>query len=688
MKKYGLFILSFLIGLLLSFFAYRISRDLEYRKIENYFLLSAEERTLAISASLDKNIDILEAIRSFYYSSDKITRSEFSTFTQPLLKKTTGIQVVSWIPHVFLNQRFEYEQQARTDGFTEFSIRERSESGMLIPAASRKDYYPVYFLEPLKGNESAVGFDLASNFDRLNALEKAKKTGENVATSRIVLVQETGESFGVIGFLPLFFDGHSTGFISGAFRVADIVEEALKPLQSMPINIYLNDKTADKDREFLYLHQNGSLKEKNRGDLYTYSKRLSFASREWEVVCEMTPEFVRTQQTWHTFGVLFFCIVITFFMSFILFKNIHLTDSIRQEVIFRTRELQASEEKLSAILSGITDFILLIDKDRQVVWANDPAKKFFGEEILNQACSNCSQVNAPGHSCLGRLTLQKQKNHQSEIELFKDGERYIYWVTSNILNEENEDSGIIEIFRDITVRKKAAEEIAKTIEIKNEFSSMVSHELRTPLTAIKESLALVIEEKCGPLNEEQIDYLNMSIRNIERLSRLINDVLYYQKLDAEKVIYKKEINDISSTIREVEKTMHPLIRKGKLTLLTDLQEILLPQSFDKDKIIQVLMNLLNNAIKFTESGSITISTSISDGFVVITVSDTGIGIKPEYLEEIFKSFSQIAQACNRETGSSGLGLAICQKIILQHEGKIWAESEYGKGTRFSFTLPL
>ena len=126
---------------------------------------------------------------------------------------------------------------------------------------------------------------------------------------------------------------------------------------------------------------------------------------------------------------------------------------------------------------------------------------------------------------------------------------------------------------------------------------------------------------------------------------------------------------------------------GYLSLEVELEQNLPLVSMDRDKVLQVLTNLLNNALKFTSEGSITIKARRLDQYIEVSVVDTGIGIKKEDVHHVFKSFTQVATECNRETGSSGLGLAISQKIVMQHHGMIKVESEYGKGSCFSFTLP-
>jgi two-component system, sensor histidine kinase ChiS len=216
--------------------------------------------------------------------------------------------------------------------------------------------------------------------------------------------------------------------------------------------------------------------------------------------------------------------------------------------------------------------------------------------------------------------------------------------------------------------------------------NMVSHELRTPLTAIKEGIGIVIDGSAGPLNAEQQDFLGLCRRNVERLSRLINDVLDFQKPQAGRVELRTDVVDINALIREVFYTMQPVAKSRGLEMGMRSPAAVLRCVCDHDKILQVLTNLVNNAIKFTEKGVVTISSSLQGESVRVCVQDTGIGIRQEDMHKLFKSFSQINAPNHTKEGSTGLGLAICKEIVALHGGTIWVESVPAEGSSFYFTL--
>lgn len=236
-------------------------------------------------------------------------------------------------------------------------------------------------------------------------------------------------------------------------------------------------------------------------------------------------------------------------------------------------------------------------------------------------------------------------------------------------------------------RKKLEEAVKEAAEVKARFVSMVSHDLRIPLSSIKEGISLVLDGLTGAINEEQKKILDIVKSNIDRLSHLSSNVLDFQKLEAGKIEFDMQENDINMLVKEASQTMLPLAENKSLDFILNLADDIPRASFDRDKIIQVLTNLLSNAIKFTEKGGITVTTSRSQDAIQVAVADTGSGIKEEDIPKLFREFAQLSAGAKKQMGI-GLGLAICRDIIEQHHGRIWVESEFGRGSTFHFSLPI
>jgi len=234
------------------------------------------------------------------------------------------------------------------------------------------------------------------------------------------------------------------------------------------------------------------------------------------------------------------------------------------------------------------------------------------------------------------------------------------------------------------------DDLQEASRAKTQFTEMVSHELRTPLAAIKEGVSVILDKIAGSINEEQQKYLDVAKKNVDRLDRLISAVLDFQKLESGKMEFKIEENDLNEVVKEIQETMYLVAEKKNLDFACQLDKGLPRVKFDRDKITQVLTNLVDNALKFTEKGSITITTGKRDNFIQVVVKDTGPGIKEEDIPKLFQQFRQL----QRKMGGTGLGLSICKQIIEAHKGKIWAESppagaagKFSKGTAFYFTIP-
>ena len=228
--------------------------------------------------------------------------------------------------------------------------------------------------------------------------------------------------------------------------------------------------------------------------------------------------------------------------------------------------------------------------------------------------------------------------------------------------------------------------LVDAVKLKSEFTSTVSHELRTPMTAIFSGLELICEGKLGTLNTEQKDFLDTVRNEVDRLSRLINDILSYQKLESMKMTFDIAEHDIHVLILDMKKKFGPMAEKKGLELVFRPEDSLPLVKFDPDKIMQVVSNLLDNAIKFSTHGTVTLQSNLTKDGIRISVSDEGPGIQKEDFPKLFQSFSQLSSGEKRK-GGTGLGLAISRKIMEAHGGKIDVESAYGHGSTFYFILP-
>ncbi|MBF0119384.1 MAG: response regulator [Desulfobacterales bacterium] len=231
-------------------------------------------------------------------------------------------------------------------------------------------------------------------------------------------------------------------------------------------------------------------------------------------------------------------------------------------------------------------------------------------------------------------------------------------------------------------------QLSKLDKLKDEFLSNTSHELRTPLNGIIGITESIMDGAAGSVSDKVKDNLSLVVQSGKRLASLVNDILDFSKLKNNDIQIKKRPVDIHQIIEVVLFLSQPLIRGKSLKLRNEVPHDIPLVIGDENRLQQILFNLIGNAIKFTDQGTVTVTAQVKDGKLQINVSDTGIGIPINKFEDIFKSFEQVDGSIEREYGGTGLGLSVTKSLIELHDGKIWLESELGKGTTFSFTLPI
>jgi len=224
-------------------------------------------------------------------------------------------------------------------------------------------------------------------------------------------------------------------------------------------------------------------------------------------------------------------------------------------------------------------------------------------------------------------------------------------------------------------------------KLKDEFVSTVSHEMRTPLSITKEGISLVLDRIPGEINPEQDAILTTARGNIDRLARIINDLLDISKLEAGRVHLRRERAEIGDLFRQVAGVFQPRVASKGLSLRVEAPDQGAPIYADSDKAIEILTNLVDNAMKFTKEGHITLSARADGEWVKCSVEDTGSGISPEDLPRVFGKFEQFGRLSGAGAQGTGLGLAIAKHLVELHHGTIRVESQPKKGTRFIFTLP-
>ena len=372
--------------------------------------------------------------------------------------------------------------------------------------------------------------------------------------------------------------------------------------------------------------------------------------------------------------------------------------------------LEEKRKNIELIFDVVPVGMLLIDEELNVTRVNNAVRNMFGKDfidIINKQIGvalNCINSQNGTESCHGGKcgkciftqyiksvfdTNTEVLDKELQYNFNLDGQDNTIWIslTAKPASIDNRNYAVVAM-NDITERKIAEEQLNKSIQIKSQFISTVSHELRTPLVCINEGIEMVLEGLAGRLKKKQRELLTIAHRNVKRLSELINEVLDFQKLQAGNIKLNAEIADIAPTVKDAYETMLLFANKQSINLSLEIEKELPPISFDRNKITQVLTNLLNNAVKFTPpKGRIDLKVVKSKNNIEISVSDTGMGIPKEDISKIFEQFYRVHRP-GVEIKGTGLGLAIVHRIVKLHRGYIKVTSELNKGTTFTVYLPI
>jgi PAS domain S-box-containing protein len=369
-------------------------------------------------------------------------------------------------------------------------------------------------------------------------------------------------------------------------------------------------------------------------------------------------------------------------------------DSLKQS----SNKFKAQEHEKRVILNSLSELVIFMDLELRILWANRAALDHAGlklEKVTGQKYEKFPLMSdAVSGKSLAQKALESGNEESGEVVT---PDRKVWMICANLIKDENGNAtGIIQTGLDITAHKRSEEGLLQAkLEAeaancsKSEFLANMSHELRTPLNSIIGFSDILLEKVFGELNGKQLKYVNNISVSGKHLLGLINDILDLSKVEAGKMELHYSEFSVGSVFDEVKAVLSPLAQAKSLEMDFSSDPDSGDIQADRSRLIQVLYNLVSNAIKFTpEMGRIFVYCRKSGNRAVFSVTDTGIGISPEDQKKLFQPFNQIDSSSSRQYCGTGLGLALVKKIVNLHQGNIWAESEPEKGSTFIFTIPL
>ena len=362
-----------------------------------------------------------------------------------------------------------------------------------------------------------------------------------------------------------------------------------------------------------------------------------------------------------------------------------MTNSINDlsEVIRLTHEnLEQETKRLSSILSYMTDGVLATNRRGQIITINDMATKQLGvkrDEVQNMSILDLLSISDE-YDLRDLITNVPELTIDSQDE---NGEYLSLRVRFALVRRESGFiSGLVAVLHDTTEQDKEERE-------RRLFVSNVSHELRTPLTSVKSYLEALDE---GALSEPVApDFVKVSLNETNRMMRMVTDLLSLSRIDNETSHLGVELTNFTAFITFILNRFDKIKNQDetkKYEIIRDYPITPIWVEIDTDKLTQVIDNIMNNAIKYSpDGGTITVSIKTTDEQLILSIADEGLGIPKQDLPKIFDRFYRVDKARSRAQGGTGLGLAIAKEIIKQHQGFIWAKSEYGVGSTFTIVLP-
>jgi PAS domain S-box-containing protein len=359
------------------------------------------------------------------------------------------------------------------------------------------------------------------------------------------------------------------------------------------------------------------------------------------------------------------------------------------------RGVTAGRDRLQAILDSTRDGILMLDEAGDILLANPPIAQWTGlpqERIVGGTLLQLFRQATRGHPEMRRSIVDElargrqilagnpQATLRGTSEVTVGPPQFFEWFSLPVLDRSGQQMGRILVVRDVTEAREAE-------RMREDLGSMIVHDLRGPLTAILGSLETILERDIGPLTETQRSLLDLSYDGARHMQGLVNTLLDIRQLEAGKLPLHFAPMQLAEAAHGAVARLAPLIQERRLTVVTEVATDLPAVRADAESIARVFENLLHNAIKYSyPGGAIRVQARAEGSIVLCSVTDYGLGIPKAEQERIFEKFSQL-----RRPGmprGTGLGLAFCRLIIVAHQGRIWVESEEGKGSTFCFTLPI
>ncbi len=698
-------VLALVIGSVLSMLAYAATRGWE----DDRTMLRNEREALVQTESLrqeiSSSIEAVISIKALFSASIKVERAEFGAFAEiEIGEGHSGIQALEWVPRVAAADRADFEAAARDDGLAGFIFTERETQGRMVAVAPRAEYYPVYFVEPFAGNEAAAGFDLGSDPTRLAALEKARDSGKIVATKRITLVQEIGDQYGFLVFIPIYRPSAPAdtvearratllGFGIGVLRVGDIVESALMHIGRVTdtMDMFVFDTTAPAGQQILYPK---SATVENPADIDVagcVNTPIGVGGRDWLVV-HCPRGAMAAIGHWQSWVALIAGLTLTGMLMSYLLLMLRQTNKTNMA----TERLRTSEKRYRDIFDNAHDMIQSVDREGRFVFVNQAWIAAMGYTMDDLADINAvdlitAESKAHCQEVFKACMAGNPRNNVPVTFIRKDGR--LLEAEGNIAPQISAGRVVATqgIFRDITERMHLEEQLrqAQKMEAVGQLTGGIAHDFNNLLAIIIGNVEL-LEDRLG--SEDKL--LNAVLRTATRGAELTHRLLAFSRQQS----LRPQVIDLEELISGMSQMLGRTL--GETTeIVVRADPNLWAALADPGQVENALLNLVLNARDVMPSGgklTIECLNTRLDGayvakypgaktgdYVVLAVSDDGSGMTAEVQAHAFEPFFTTKEV----SLGAGLGLSMVYGFARQSGGHVNIYSEEGKGTTVTLYLP-
>ncbi len=650
-----------------------------------------------VTRSLDVDTAILESVAGLQAASGRMSLAEFKSMVSPAWSDHDAIQALAWVPRVPTEERADFQWRAHTEGFHGFSIHEqRRDAQEALPNVRREAAFPIFYIEPLRGNENLVGFDLASGHPYQAAMSAARDTGEAAATRMIEVGYADGPRKVIVILTPVYAKGgvpatveqrraKLSGFIAGIILVDEILNVAQTGFEGS-LTLAVSDETEATPEGYREIYGQDS-----EFDLFTNvatatdpirrlagSTSIDVAGRGWQLRAVPTPEFLRARRGWQAEGLLVAGLQFSALLVAYLWQVFGRTAQVERLVDERTAELAKSNHELK----------------REVIQRRAAERALTQGEERIRSIIHTVEVPLDLNTVETRQELQTAtsalwgsdegvdlSDEEFDEDFDLDGLDYDDQEALPLAGSARRNGdAVLTVVRDGDTDIAAGEEAL----------GVMSRDMRSPVSSMIYAAKILARHR-GLSPEKVAKFAGIVVDEGERLTNLINQALQVSNMEAVRGDSMAAVPvTVSELMDRITSVVETYAARKKVTLEINADPHLQPVMADENRVSQVLMTLVENGIRSTPARE-RVRVSIdqhNQNYVRFSVADSGPGLSVPEQENAFSAFSADTEVLKSHARDVGVGLAICREIVERHGGTIWVESRPGAGSVFSFTLPV